>query len=175
MTFVTTALVVARRLHPVVPGGIRPDVREMTVGHRLHHPVPVGTRRDVGATTVGRPLHLVLVEPMIDVTTTAGVMVGVAMSPPRGIVAALSRLRGLHPVVAMTTNAHVRHRVETTPGTVPVTTTAEEMTHGRDIGIAGADAKIVPWDTYVFVSGLCHFLIFPRSSPKNIALPSSTL
>jgi hypothetical protein len=81
---------------------------------------------------------------MIDVTTTAGVMAGVAMSPLRGIAAALSRFRGPHPVVAMTTNAHVRHRVETAPGTVLVITTAEEMIHGRDIGIAGADANVVP-------------------------------
>jgi len=146
MTLVTAALVVVRRLHPVVPGGIRPAVGEMTVGHHLHlhHPVPVGTRRYVGATTVGRPLHLVLAGSMIDVTTTAGVMAGVAMSPLRGIVAAQSRFRGPHPVVAMTTTAHVRHRVETAPGTVLVTTTAEEMIRGRDIGIAGADANVVP-------------------------------
>ena len=45
MTLATAAPVIARYRRPVIVGGIRLAVGEMTVGHHLHHAALVGTHR----------------------------------------------------------------------------------------------------------------------------------
>lgn len=151
MILVTVTLVVARRPRLVIMGGIRPVVGEMPVGHHLHRPVPVGTRRVAGAMTAEHPRRLTLVGTItIDKTTAAAVMVEIVVSPPRGIVGAATRFRGLHLVgatsVAVRVRVHVHPRVRRhverayETGTVLVITTAEEMIHETNTGIAGADA-----------------------------------
>jgi hypothetical protein len=157
MTLATVALVVACRHRPVIQGGIRPAVGEMTVGRHHHHAALVGTRRAAGAMTAGRRRrHLALAGMTIDVMRIAAVMVEIVASPPpRGIVGAATRFRGLHRFLGGVTSASasVRRRVGkahesgTVTGTgrgrgLLVITIAGEMIHGRNTGIAGADTNV---------------------------------
>jgi hypothetical protein len=151
MTLATAAaLPVARRHRPVTSSGIRPAVGEMTVGHRLHHAALVGTRRAcAGAMTAGRHRHLALAG-----MTIAAAMVVIVASPPRDIVDAATRFRGVRlapvGVTSVSVSAHrlVEKAHETGTGTGTVTlvlvlviTTEEEMIHGRDSGIADDDTN----------------------------------
>jgi len=146
-TLATANPVVARPPRPVITGGIRLAAGEMTAGHRLHHLAPLETHRAANAMTAGRHPHLALGGAMIDVVTAAAVMAEIVMSPPHGIIGAVAtRFRGV-PLVggATSVNVSVRRRVETTretgTGTVLVNTTVDEMTHGTNTGIAGADTN----------------------------------
>jgi hypothetical protein len=107
----------------------------------------------------------------VDVMTTAAVVVIVIVaSPPRGIVDAATRFRGLHlapvgdtGVSVSSVRRHVEKAHETGTGIVTLVlvlemTTAKEMIHARDSGIADDD-------TNGQFMGYLRFLVFPPCSP----------
>ena len=153
-TLATAAPVVGRQHRPVIQGEIRPAVGEMTVDHHPHHVALVGTRRAAGAMTAGRHRrHLVLAGMTTDVMRIAVAMVEIVVRPPpRGIVDAATRFRGLRLILvrAPSVSVSVRrpvgkaHENGTVTGlalALHVITTAGEMIRGRDTGNADADTS----------------------------------
>ena len=177
ITLATAILVVARQHRLVIIAAIRrPAACEMTVGHHPHHVTLVGTRLPIaGVMTAGpHPHHLALAGITIDaMMKNVAAMVETVVSPLRGIVDAVTRFRGAHPVLVDVTSVsvhrrHVERAVEIGSGSgtvigtahvhvhILVIMTAEEMIRGRDTGIADADINEHVMGHLLFMFTLCR-------------------